>query len=291
MPKMPIEYQLPKPADFDDDEKKAPVNWAPIWTVICVVCVAALVGIAAEVAYREPADGGKFGQNAAENREFALLRQRFNLCIRAHDLNGALKIATLMIPYEPNLGHRLRAQLCFELQRYPEAIESYSFVLAFKPNDPELLNNRAYARALAQLDLEEALDDIENALATDPENESYIDTRGYLHYLLGDQKKALTDINQAMEMLRQSQGFEQYNPGVGEVVYHRALIYDEMDQPTEAAADYALAKKLGFKKPDKAPLPVETAKAKGDQPQPAPQAKAPAEAIPKMLPAPAGKAP
>jgi tetratricopeptide (TPR) repeat protein len=63
------------------------------------------------------------------------------------------------------------------------------------------LNQLAYFRSLAAIDLDEALEDIEIALGLDPDNAAYRDTRAWVLFQMGKPLEALSDANFAIEAL------------------------------------------------------------------------------------------
>jgi len=67
-----------------------------------------------------------------------------------------------------------------DLERYEEAIEAYNKAIEIKPDSHEAMNNKAWAMYLIRDKedrLDEALELIKKALAYEPKNENYIDTK------------------------------------------------------------------------------------------------------------------
>lgn len=95
-----------------------------------------------------------------------------------------------------------RGIVLLRMGRHREAIdESTSGLARVSEFDQHvLLNSRAYARAIAGIELDEALKDIERAIAYGGEEAAYLDTRGYILHLLGQNDKALADLYRAVEM-------------------------------------------------------------------------------------------
>jgi tetratricopeptide (TPR) repeat protein len=71
---------------------------------------------------------------------------------------------------------------------------------AAPPVEPVLLNQIAYYRALGNVQLLEALDDIDQAIELDPERWQYLDTRAWVLYRLGLYQQALEDINKSIRL-------------------------------------------------------------------------------------------
>ncbi len=121
---------------------------------------------------------------------------------------------------------------------------------------PELLNLRAYIRALGNVDqkeLEAGLDDVQCAIRMVRPNAALIDTRGYLYHLLGRQDDALKDLNLAIAMtmagrshVRSPDMEQKLNEDLAVMHHHRSLVYQVQGKTKEAEADMQLAKELGY---------------------------------------------
>ena len=144
----------------------------------------------------------------------------------------------------------LRAELLGELHRYEEAAADYARVIQLQPDNAIAYNNRAYNLALAGKQLERALEDVETALELHGPDEAFLDTRGYLLYLLDRPDEALADLDSAIE-LRHRHRLGSGN-GAGEIYYHRALIHQKLGNRNLSDADFRRAKQLGYQ----VPLPV-----------------------------------
>jgi hypothetical protein len=66
---------------------------------------------------------------------------------------------------------------------------------------PFVLNGMAYARALANTELDEALRGVEAALAVQGPDASILDTRGFIHYRRGNLEAARRDLDNALAMI------------------------------------------------------------------------------------------
>ncbi|HEX4130737.1 MAG TPA: hypothetical protein VHZ24_11900 [Pirellulales bacterium] len=134
-----------------------------------------------------------------------------------------------------------------------------------EPADPEPLNARAYGCALARTKLKEGLADVERALVLWPMNYAYLDTRGYLQFLLGDKQAALDDLEKSIELGERSKKLEfdraakrgaspaylerftrQYDEQLSVLYHHRGEVFEKMGQADRATADFAKAKQLGY---------------------------------------------
>jgi tetratricopeptide (TPR) repeat protein len=131
------------------------------------------------------------------------------------------------------------------------------------------LNARAYGRALAGVELDEALVDIEEALTAWPDNADFLDTRGYIHFLRGDAEEALEDLDRALEIASQQRIIildrtarsgaslqqverlkRQWNEKLSVLYHHRGEAREKLHQLDEAAADLNQAEKLGYNPAD-----------------------------------------
>jgi tetratricopeptide (TPR) repeat protein len=95
-----------------------------------------------------------------------------------------------------------RAWVAERLGRHREAIVDSNMSLKLGGDDAEraiLLNQRAYIRALANVELKEALADVDQSLQIRSDAAEVIDTRAYILYRLGNYEAALKEINEAIQ--------------------------------------------------------------------------------------------
>ncbi|HHS12858.1 MAG TPA: tetratricopeptide repeat protein [bacterium] len=109
--------------------------------------------------------------------------------------------------------------------RYQEADSLFQRALELEPDNPLILNNYSYSLALRKVRLNEALVMVRKALDLEPENPAYSDTRGWIHFLLGDLEKARFYIEKANALMKE-------NP---EVLDHLGDVYRAMGLDAEAA--------------------------------------------------------
>lgn len=219
-------------------------------------------------------------QAAEENIEKALawmpdspqlLYLRAQIRQQAHDLQGALADYDQVIAAAPKFApaYSARADVRRRLGLYHEALEDLNQVIQLRPaDDPQPLNHRAYIRALAKLDLPQALEDIERALALNEHDvylPAYLDTRGYIHYLLGNDELAQADITRAVDLaeryarqMLQPELLECFNPAqqarlrrlinenLAVLYHHRGLIHERLGQDELAQRDQQLAHQHGY---------------------------------------------
>ena len=132
------------------------------------------------------------------------------------------------------------------------------------------LNLRAYAYALAEESLEEALENVEEAfdILGQETNAAMLDTRAYLKYLLGDYEGGLMDAERAVDLKERQLRYDRHSllrhrmdqldtkllefkdrqlDEMMAVYYqHRGLLYDAVGRSEEATKDLERAEQLGF---------------------------------------------
>jgi tetratricopeptide (TPR) repeat protein len=106
-------------------------------------------------------------------------------------------------------------------------------------------------------ELEAGLDDIQRAMrmvrSNAAANAAFIDTRGYLYHLLGEQQKALDDLDKAISLttaershLRLPEMQEKLNEDLAVMHHHRSLVHQALGNIEEAESDRELANELGY---------------------------------------------
>jgi tetratricopeptide (TPR) repeat protein len=158
------------------------------------------------------------------------------------------------------------------------------------PSRPEALNGLAYAQALAKIELDDALTNVNQALELQTtNNEAIFDTRGYIFHLKDTNVMALSDLDRAVKGMdaylaqvrqpttmpaidalgRDADGslprtLVEVHPSRGTTAqqialvmrsvavihYHRSLVLAALDRQEEAEAERAMARKLIGKDPD-----------------------------------------
>jgi tetratricopeptide (TPR) repeat protein len=171
----------------------------------------------------------------------------------------------------------LRAELLQLLDRHAEAIDIWKAIdrLSIAGGSPPretALNGLAYARAVGNLELEEGLTGVDQALELRPGEANILDTRGFLLYRLGKYDEALKDMEEAVKGVEQGYRMAQAVPPTMERIvfyselsdgqkaaarqatavirYHRALVYEKLGRHAAAKADRARAKVLIGREPD-----------------------------------------
>lgn len=130
------------------------------------------------------------------------------------------------------------------------------------------LNTLAYFRALNNIDLDQALSDVDKSIDLLGPSPALLDTRGFIHYQLGEFQAARSDLENAvngiggdLESTRRGQDGRKMGvvdlrvhqlqiraarEQVAVVVYHRGLIYEKLGEAERAQADFAKVRELGF---------------------------------------------
>jgi hypothetical protein len=121
---------------------------------------------------------------------------------------------------------------------------------------------------LANVEIDEGLADIDEAMSLEGENYAMLDTRGFLYYRKGDFDRALQDLDNAVTFAEAA--FES-RPGLSPPIpdrrlkkaadrqraqplavihYHRALIHDARNDAEKAELDRQRVRDLGFEPND-----------------------------------------
>jgi tetratricopeptide (TPR) repeat protein len=128
------------------------------------------------------------------NYTIALTLQRLN------ELQSAIKYYEHALAYNPNdLNLISSLALAYNSNKqYKESNEMYDKALKVDPENALLLNNYAYNLSTRGENLEKALDMSRRAVNKEPGNPSYLDTFGWIFYMMKDYKSALEYIERAV---------------------------------------------------------------------------------------------
>jgi Flp pilus assembly protein TadD len=97
--------------------------------------------------------------------------------------------------------------------QFEQAEKALLKLLELSPDDPLALNNLAYMYLENNKNISKALQMVQQALETEPENGAYLDTLGWAYYKKGNFKQARKNIEKALEKAdREDKGiiFEHY---------------------------------------------------------------------------------
>ena len=86
------------------------------------------------------------------------------------------------------------------MQSFEISDSLYERALELKPDDPLINNNYSYAFATRKIQLERALKMVQISIAADSLNSSYLDTIGWVHFMLGNYKEAKLYLEKAIEV-------------------------------------------------------------------------------------------
>jgi len=171
-----------------------------------------------------------------------------------------------------------------QMGNYLLALEDVEQAMKFSPaGELSLLNHHAYLCGLANVKLDAAQAEINQALKlygeeaqrqgrTNVEPAAFLDTRGFVHYRLGQYDQALSDITKGLRYL----GVERkatlekitkheipirgpmraYDQMQGEILYHRGLVRQALGQTEAAEKDFGSAVELGYEIPPAPSQPV-----------------------------------
>jgi Flp pilus assembly protein TadD len=139
------------------------------------------------------------------------------------------------------------------LGRWPEAQSDLEGALKAKPEEPELLNYLGYSWIDRGERLTEALAMVEKAVAANPRSGAMVDSLGWAHYRLGDYKKAVEKLEQAVEL---DAGDPEINNHLGDAYWKvgrkaeaqfqwRRVLTLKPDEKIKASAEAKLASGLG----------------------------------------------
>ena len=118
------------------------------------------------------------------------------------------------------------------LEQYEKSEEAYEAVLKADPSNDYVLNNYSYFLALRQEKLPYAKQLSTRLLELNPNNANYLDTHGWVLYMLGEYKQARKYIERALEQGASS----------GEVVEHYGDILFKLGDVDEAVQQWMKAK-------------------------------------------------
>jgi len=87
-------------------------------------------------------------------------------------------------------------------QRFDDAVKSFRRVIQIDPKHAESYNYIGYMYAEKGVNLTEAVDLIQKALAIEPENGYFIDSLGWAYYMQGKYPEALRELKRAVSLAK-----------------------------------------------------------------------------------------
>lgn len=129
--------------------------------------------------------------------------QRASLRFRAKNLDGAKADLDML---DKTLAHQAQlrlfmSRLYLSLDQPAEALTQLNQWLASHPHEVRrdvALNSRCWIRARMGIELDEALEDCDDAIDSDPKNPEYLDSRGWVYLRLRKYKNALADFDRSV---------------------------------------------------------------------------------------------
>lgn len=210
----------------------------------------------------DPRDPGLIVQRATWLREDERLEEALALCDAALEKNPDFLAARAE-----------RSQILQHLGRLADAVQDWKAIARVNEQSsilPDVLiwNALAYARAVANIELAEALADAERAVARVPGNSALLDTRGFVYYRLGRDAEAKRDLDQAVALAEAQRAplpaelprnrpssidprewsleLKRVDNELAVIVYHRSLVLQRLGDEQGAEADRARVRQLGF---------------------------------------------
>lgn len=224
---------------------------------------------------------------ALSANDTALYDFRARLKLEAGDVEGGLEDYNELVRRAPREAsvYVARSFAYQRLQRYREAIDDLTKAVALSGSSLPR-NNRAYARALAGIELHEAMIDVEQALVMNKQEiqqagqsgpsappadrltaaqltvlrAAYLDTRGYLFFLQQNYESALADLNEAIELAihvqtivlpltplaERAEYAQQLEHDLSVMHHHRGQTLENLGHEEEAKTDLNRARHLGY---------------------------------------------
>lgn len=97
-------------------------------------------------------------------------------------------------------AHSALGLVYYELERYQDSDSLYERALRLDPHNHLVLNNYSYSLAVRGIHLERALQMAKEAVDKQPENQAYLDTKGWVYFKLHDYEKAEHYIKKAIDL-------------------------------------------------------------------------------------------
>lgn len=120
-------------------------------------------------------------------------------------------------------------------KKFDECDKAYSKAYSLDPSNPLINNNYAYSLAERRVQLDKALEMASLAVEKEPGNSSYLDTKGWVHFQMGE-------FDKAKELIEKSYKMDEDNP---EVVEHLADVLFKIGDKEKAKELWRKAMELG----------------------------------------------
>jgi tetratricopeptide (TPR) repeat protein len=203
-------------------------------------------------------------------------RYRAELQVERGDYGAALADLNEVLESTPNDPRALlwRSQVYHHLGRHEAAIADskrlYDLDGGRMAARSDMLNGLAYARAIGNRELDDALEDVNRALEGREEDPAYLDTRGFVYYRLGkydqaeaDMQKAVAGMELIYAMLKTASTRDEFDvrnrdarlreikKSVAVLYYHYSLVLAKRGKIDKAAHYRNEVRELGFQPNEK----------------------------------------
>ncbi|AZQ62030.1 tetratricopeptide repeat protein [Flammeovirga pectinis] len=143
----------------------------------------------------------------------------------------------LQVVVDPSLKVQFNAQLgdtYYKLDEYKKAFAKYEEVLKVDPMNIYVLNNYSYFLSLRKENLSKAEEMSHQTVLAEPENDTYLDTYGWVLFVAGKYKEASDVLSKAASITKS-----------GTVVEHYGDVLFKLDEVDKAVEQWKKAKEMG----------------------------------------------
>ncbi|MEO8167165.1 MAG: tetratricopeptide repeat protein, partial [bacterium] len=166
----------------------------------------------------------------------SILGIAYNRLGRNDEAIRVLEKARTLDPKDMNTISQL-ALIYDGLKMFTESDSLYEEALRLDPDNHLVMNNYSYSLSERGLQLQRAMEMSKKAVDQQPENQSYLDTMGWIYFKLGRYSDAEKYIKKAIE-----------KGSANSVLYeHLGDIYEHMNDPERALEQWNIALKLDAK--------------------------------------------
>ncbi len=128
----------------------------------------------------------------------------------------------------------LKAAMVGEFGDAKAAIDELDTLIATKPGNPAMLNQRCWVKATRNIQLDTALKDCTSAMELSDSTAAILDSRALVWIRMGRDEDALRDLDAALLQV----------PGMGSSRFLRAIVYKRVGRDADAATDLAIARQM-----------------------------------------------
>ena len=128
----------------------------------------------------------------------------------------------------------MKAAMVGEFGDAKVALDDLDALIATKPGNPAMLNQRCWIKATRNVQLDSALKDCTSAMELSDSTAAILDSRALVWMRMGRDEDALRDLDAALLQV----------PGMGSSRFLRAIVYKKVGRAADAAADLAIARQM-----------------------------------------------